>query len=158
MGMAIIGAVISGVGAIMGGMQQAAMANYQAKVAEQQAKVAKRNAYVALEANEEEQNRIKEENRARLGSVKAAYAGSGVDVNTGTASMAVESTQKLGADIARQSVREGQEKWYAHMNQSDSLINQSRLYRMKEKADRMAGLIGGATNLVKGVAAIGGTY
>ena len=156
MGIGILGAVIGGIGSVMGGMQQAAMANYQARVAAQQAQVAKRNAAVALEAGEEEQRRINQENRSRTASVKAAYAGSGIDVNTGSASLAVSSTETLGQDIARQNERETQEKWYAHMNQHDNLINQSRLYQMKSRADSMAGMIGGATSLVKGFSSVGG--
>ena len=153
MGM-MIGIVASVAGAGVGGMQQAAMANYQAKIAAQQAKVAKRNAAVALEAGEEEQRRINQENKARTASVKTAFAGQGVDVNTGSASLAVSSTETLGQDIARQGVRETQEKWYAHMNQHDNLINQSRLYKMKARADRMSGIIGGMTAMAKGISGL----
>ena len=70
---------------------------YQTKVYESNANISQINAEGAISRGETAASRIRQTGESIIGSQRAAYAGQGVDVNTGTASQVQQETKTLSA-------------------------------------------------------------
>jgi len=135
-------------GAIQQGQASAAAANYNAQLNTQNAAVAKENAAIAGQAGSQQAAMSSQKTRAALGSIKAGEAGSGIDVNSGSAVDVQASTRELG-ELDALTVRSNATKEaYGYQNQAENFEAQSNLDRYEAKNDAAAGWLNGATTLL----------
>lgn len=92
----VIGTGVSALGQLSAGAAAKSQANYQAQIAENNKQIAERRAEAARQAGAVQAEAAGRRARAQQGSVTAALAASGVDVNTGSAEDIRRSTAETG--------------------------------------------------------------
>lgn len=95
-GLSVAGGINQAEAAEQKAAADAAAYRYRAQVAENNAKIAEENARLETAAGEAATEQAGLRSRARVGSIKAAQAASGVDVNTGSAAAISDAAAELG--------------------------------------------------------------
>lgn len=159
--LAILAGGYAGLGAY-GSMQQAKAAKqegeYTAKMLEINAGIADAQAKDALEIGEDQESRHQAEVRKLIGEQRVSFAGSGVDISSGSALDVLEDTSFLGeldrATIANNARREA----WGFTVQGTDLRNRAKLARAGA-ANAAAGYTNQAySHVIGGAATIGGMY
>lgn len=153
-GLEIIGAlsaaatVASGVVGVMGAQQQAAAttaaANYQAQVAQRNATVARQQA--SAEADDQ-----RRENRRQLGSIRAAYGGSGIEMAGSPLDVLEDTTLEQELDVERIG--------YRGELRAAGEVDKANLSKLEAENAKKTGAIGAATSLLKaGTSLLGNSF
>ena len=95
-GSAIAGSATSALGAAFTGSAQANMYNYQAAVANMNSQIAKQNADYEVALGEQRTQKVAMASQARTGTITAGAGASGLDINSGSKSEVIASSEKLG--------------------------------------------------------------
>jgi hypothetical protein len=90
------GAATSAIGTLTKGSADATNAKYQAQVAYNNQIIANQNAAYSAAAGEQRAATVSRTGAARLGSIKASQAASGIDVNSGSAADVQQSERQTG--------------------------------------------------------------
>jgi di/tripeptidase len=150
-GIGTIGAALGAVGAISSANASAQSANYQSAVAANNAKQAQENASRAAQAGEITASMQERKTAANVGSIRAAQAANGVDVNSGSAldvrSSAAELGQLDAINIRSNAAREA----YGYQAQSASYTGESDMYKSEASNDKTSGLLNAGSTLLSGV-------
>ncbi len=137
----MIGAAVGAIGSVMSGVMAQQSANYQAKVAEINAEAAMREGYAQAGATRDQFREVK-------GQQVAALAKSGVDINSGSATVLGLETQR------REEVAAAVDIWRGKTEQV-KYKNQAAIAKAEGKAAMIGGIIGGVSSLVGGMQGAG---
>lgn len=140
MALATAGKVI---GSLQAGAAQSNALNYQAKVSDY-------NALTSARAGEINAENESMKNRAKLGAIKAGYAASGIDVNTGSAADIQAAQVGLGELDALTIKSDAAQRAFGYKTQAE-------LQRAGAKNAKTASIIDAGTSLISGAANIYGT-
>lgn len=101
MALAGLGTAVSTMGALQQGQAAAAQADYQKKIAEQNAEIERRKANDASERGRIESEKLREKGRQFAGTQRAALAGQGTQMDTGSPlAMQVDTAGMIASDDA----------------------------------------------------------
>lgn len=145
-----LGAGGSAIGDIMAGVTASKADKYNAKVALQNAKLATQNAALEGGIGEANYGMAGLKTQQEVGGIKAAQAGRGVDVNSGSAKAVQSSQAEMGmlnqANIRSNAARAA----YGFEVQATGFQNQAALDKAKGSADIMGGISQAGAGLLKG--------
>lgn len=149
-GMAIgaIGGIIGAGGAAEAGQATANMYNYKAGIALMNKQINLQNADYERAAGEVAAQESGMRTRAVVGQEKAAQAGSGLDVNTGSAAAVRESQVEIGQQDENIIRSNAARRAYGYEVEATQDQSQASLYGMAASQARIAGDIGAATSLL----------
>lgn len=150
-----IGTGISAIGAISQGQQQAKAAEYQAQVAKNNETIAYQNANYAAAAGETQSYNQGLKERAQSGAIRAAIAGAGVNVNTGSAADVQVSQAELGQQDVEQVRQNAALQAYGYKTQATGFGAQANLDTAQAGYDEEAGWLKGLGGLVTGASKFG---
>lgn len=142
---------ISALGTIAQSRASAASAGYNAKVAAQNADIAKTNAGFAGGQGERDVGAAGAKTKATIAATLANEAGSGIDVNTGSAVDVRQSEAKLGMLNALDVRSQAAQKAYGFQTESASDIGQSQLLRKQQSSDTTGGYLNAGATVLGGV-------
>ena len=142
---------ISALGAISSSRAQAASAGYNAKVAQQNATIATQNANFTGAEGEQNTAAAGAATKAKIAATMANQAGSGVDINSGSAVDVRESEAKLGMLTALNVRSQAARQAYGFQTQSASDTGQAALLRKQQSADQEAGYLNAGATVLGGV-------
>lgn len=155
-GMALQGAsmAMGMAGSISGGNSQKALAEYEAQVAHNNAEIASKNEAKAYKAGAMEAQQQRTKMATLLGSQRAGYGASGVDVNTGSAREVQRSSQSLGyQDLL--TIRENtRARANAFRQQGTDYLNRANMALMGGSNAQMAGMMGAGTSFLDGASSM----
>lgn len=127
-GMMVATAAVSAYSAYRQSSAQKAAAQYNQDVQKQNAQIAGMQAQSVAAQGQVQQDAYQRKLAALMGSQRAALAGTGVDINTGSALSLQEDTAALGAiDTAQMRQQTAQAVWQTRL-QGQSAANQAQLY------------------------------
>lgn len=142
---------VSALGSIAQSRASAASAGYNAKVAANNATIATQNANFTGAEGEQNVGAAGAATKAKVAATLANQAGSGIDVNSGSAVDVRESEAKLGMlnalNIRSQATRQA----YGFQTQSASDTGQSELLRKQQVSDEVGGYLGAGSSVLGGV-------
>lgn len=153
-----IGSAVSAVGAISAGEAQASQASYAAQVARNNATIANQNARYAMEAGAAKTEDEGLRARARLASVRAGIAASGLDPNTGSAADVQSSDRTLGYLDTVRTQQQAAMQAYGYRTQSTNFTAEAGLDTARASADQTAGFTNAAGDLLSGASSVGDKY
>lgn len=142
---------ISALGAISQSRASAASAGYNAKVAQQNAEIATKNAQFTGAEGEQNVGAAGAATKAKIAATLANEAGSGVNINSGSAVDVRESEAKLGMLNALNVRSQAARQAYGYQTQSASDTGQAALLRKQQSADQEAGYINAGATVLGGV-------
>lgn len=155
---AAIGSAVSGYGVVSSGNAQKAAASYQAQVAQNNAAIAGMNANAAIATGNTKLQAAQENNAQQMGEVRAAIAGGGIDINSGSAlreQQGLAQVQQLNnATIVSNAARSA----WNYRNQGADYTAQAGLDLEKGEQAQTAGLIGGFSSLLSGAGQFASGY
>lgn len=143
-GLATLGAGVSALGTIAGGIAQAHQASYQAEVAKNNAQIASENATQATEAGQAQAEAASLKGAAVAGSIQAAQAANGIDVNSGSAVDVQESQReesKLDTDTVMHNAALSA---YGYRTQQQNFLADAELEKSKAAEAPIGAAIGAA--------------
>lgn len=152
------GGLVSAAGAMKQGEAQKSAADYQAAVARNNAVIARQNAEQTRAAGEIEAQNASLKSAATQGSIRAAAAASGLDVNTGSAMDVQDSAARLGMLDALTIQRNAGVKSWAQQNQATGFEAEANLDIMKGANAQEAGDIGAFSSLLTSASSFGGKW
>lgn len=148
--MAAAGTGTSALGSIMQGVSASKSDKYNAQIAAENAKLATQNAALEGAVGESDVGIQGLKTRQDVGDIKAAEAGHGVDVNTGSAKAVQNSASELGMQSAMNIRSQAARQAYGLETQSVGFQNESALDKSKAGNDLIAGLQGASAAAAKG--------
>lgn len=148
--MAIGSTGASALGSIMQGVSASKSDKYNAQIALQNAALAKQNAAYAGAIGESDVGIQGLKTRQDVGDIKAAEAGHGVDVNTGSAKAVQNSASELGMQSAMNIRSQAARQAYGFETQETGFQNEATLDKSKAGNDLIAGLQNAGTAAAKG--------
>lgn len=135
-------------GSIQQGQAAAASDKYNSQVAANNAQIATNNATLAGQAGAANAEQAQMKTRAQVGSIKAAQAANGINVNKGSAVDVQSSASELG-ELNAITIRSNAVKQaYGYQTQAASDMAQSQLDKSQAKYDASAGYTKAATGLL----------
>jgi hypothetical protein len=157
-GLGIAGAGVTAGGQVLSGMSQGAQAAYQAQVARNNEVIAEQNAKYAIHAGEAQAQAVSLQGAATQGRIKAMQAGSGIDVNTGSAVKVQKGAREAGALNTQQTMATANLQAYGYRQQAMSYAAQAGLEQNVAEEAPIAGDIAGIGSLLSGASAVGQKY
>jgi hypothetical protein len=154
----LVGAGVSAYGQYQSMEAQSADAAYQSQVAANNAKIAKQNAQFETEAGEITASNYGLKTRAAVGSMKAAQAASGVDVNSGSFVEERGAAAELGMLDAMTIRSNAAKKTYGEQVAETSFKAQSQLLKAQSQQADAAAPIAAFGTLLSGASSVGGNY
>lgn len=155
MALGLIGTLASTAVGMMGAQAQAesaaAMANYQAQVARNNATIAEQNAQQSIAVGQRNAEDQSYKTAATVGSIKAAQAANGIDVNSGSPLDVRTSQTDLGRLDALTIINDAQQKAYDYRAQKTNFLAEADLQSAKASYAQEAGSIGMLSSLVGGI-------
>lgn len=130
-----VGSIASGNAAAGAAGENARMAEYQAQVARNNQAIANQNAETEAEVGVEQANRKSMEGAAVGARIKAAFAASGVDPNTGSARRVAVSQRELSNLDTQTVMQNAERKVYGYRVQAANFGAQAGLNTMQENLD-----------------------
>jgi hypothetical protein len=154
LGTTLAGGLLSAFGAEKSGQSQQQMYNYQAQVAKINSQIDLQNRDYALQKGEIEQTQYGMKAAQQRGAIKVAQAGSGIDVNSGSA-LAVQESQKKITGIDLDQLRANTAKTaYDYTVKSTMDTNQATLDILSGENAKEAGDIGAAASILGTVGSV----
>lgn len=155
MALGLIGTVASTAIGMMGASAQAsaasAQANYQAAVARNNAIIAEQNAQQSINVGEANAEKQGTKTAATVGSIKAAQAANGIDVNSGSPLDVRTSQEQLGRLDTLTIMNDAMQKAYNFRAQKNNFLAEADLQSMKSSYAQQAGGLNVASSLVGGI-------
>lgn len=151
-------AVVSTVGALSSAAATARSAKYNAGLAAENAQIANQNATMAGAAGEQQAALAEQKTRATVGAIKAGQAGSGVDVNTGSAVDVQSSAAALGETDAINIRANAARQAYGYQTQATGYTAQQQLDKATADNAGVAGDITAGATLLGGFGQAGSKY
>lgn len=150
-GAAVVGAGASVASGIMGANAQAGAAEAQKKAAEAQAHFADLSAQDAVNRGATEAGRIRTQGSQTISAQRAAYAGAGVDVDTGTAANVQASTRAMSEyDALTAKVNAAREAW--GLSQDATALRLTGQHALQAGQNQATGsILGGIGGSVQGL-------
>lgn len=153
-----VGTVVQTAGAIQSGNAANKIAGYQAQVAHNQAIIDEQNAIYALQAGDQDAATKSMEGAAAVGSIRAAQAASGIDVNTGSA-VDVQASERIRSALDTETVRHNaQLRAYGYRSQAMADEAEAGLRRAEGAQAKKAGQIKGLGTLLSGASSVAGMW
>ena len=146
----VAGTVVSAVGAMANADAQAKQAEYQGQVARNNQITANNNAQMAAQAGEIKAFNKEQQTRATVGAIKAAEAGSGIDVNTGTAVDVQAGAAETGMTDALTIRSDAMKTAYGYETQAVGFANQAQLDEMQAENAPITGAFNAGGTLLSG--------
>lgn len=146
-----IGTAVSAVGQISSGMAAKNEAAYRAQVADNNRKIAEQNAAYAQQAGAAQAEAAGRRARAQQGTITAALAASGVDVNSGSAEDARRSTAETGLLNQLTTEHNAMLQAYGYRSQGTGFAAQAQLERSAADRAIPSALLGAGSSLLSGV-------
>jgi hypothetical protein len=140
----LAGGFLGGAGTLQAGRAASAASNYQAMVAANNAVLANEAADRTLAAGAQQTQDVSMKSAANVGAIKAAQAGGGIDVNSGTALDVQSSARELGALASTRTMENAQERSWGYRVQASNDVAQAQLDLMQGK-NQLAGAETAAT-------------
>lgn len=147
-GVKAAGTALAAVSPILSGYAQSRSASYQAQVAANNARIATQNATTALQQGTSEQQQQQMKTAALVGAQMAAQAGSGVDVNTGSALDVRSSARALGELSVLDIGYNARTRANAFLSQAQSETAQGQIYRSESRSDLLSGFLSPGASLI----------
>lgn len=137
--MAVIPMIISAAAAVAGGVAASNAAEYQSKVAQQNAQIAEQKKQMELQAGADQASKAAMQEKAQAGSIKAAQAAGGLDVNSGS-TVGVQTGQAQVSMMDQLAIASDTKKkaWGQDIS-ATSFRNQSKLYSMEASNSLIVG-------------------
>lgn len=165
MGIAVAGLIATGlstamgaVGAISSAEAQSQAASYQAQIARNNAQLATENAHWATESGETQAAQQQMKTRAEVGSIEAAQAANGLDVNSGSAVDVRSSANSLGNLDALTIRSNAARQAYGYQVQNTNDIAEAQLDEAQAQSAMTAGTIGAFGSLLGGAGSLAGGW
>ena len=155
-GVAVVGAAMSGYGMYQQSQAQKAQAEYQSAVARNNQIIGEQNAADARKRGELEANKHREKVQALKGSQKAAMAAGGFEIDSGSNLDVLSDTAQLGELDALTILNNAEREAYQHKVAAMNSGAQANLYGMA--ADAQNPLLSGSTALIGGLGNAAGAY
>jgi hypothetical protein len=146
---------VSALGSIAQGRAASASAKYNARVAGNNAEIALQNAQLASAEGAANVEKESLKTRAQVGSIKAAQAANGIDVNKGSAAEVQQSAAELGKLDALTIRSNAARHAYGYQTEATSDRAQAALDRSQAKYDTAAGYVKGGSTLLSSAAMAG---
>jgi hypothetical protein len=154
----LAGAAVGAIGTYEQGMAQSKAMAYQAQVASNNAQIAQEQASLATQKGEQQATQIGLANRARQGSINAAMAANGVDVNSGSATNVKQSADILGMQDVQTARSNAAIENYGFRSQAMSYQAQSGLDTAEAKQAKQGAIWGAVGSLLGGAASAAGKF
>jgi hypothetical protein len=155
MALGLIGTLASTVVGMMGAQAQAdaasAQANYQAAVARNNAVIAEQNAQQSINVGEANSEKQDTKTAATVGSIKAAQAANGIDVNSGSPLDVRTSQEQLGRLDTLTIMNDAMQKAYDFRAQKTNFLAEAQLQSSKAQYAQEAGGLNVASSLIGGI-------
>lgn len=155
---AVAGAATTAVGQFQAADAASSSAKYNAQIAANNATIATQNASYAARAGTAQAEQAQLQSRAKVGSIVANQAASGINVNSGSALDVQSSADKLGELNAITVKSNAARQAYGYQTQSTSFSSQSQLDQHQSGADITAGDIGATGTVLGGIGSAGSNY
>ena len=143
-------AVVSGVGAYQQGQAASASAGYNAKVAANNAQIATQNANLAGAAGNTNTAAAGAKTKAQISATLANQAGSGINVDSGSAVDVRESEAKLGMLTALNTRAQATQQAYNYQVGAASELGQESLDKANQSNSAISGDINAASTVLGG--------
>lgn len=154
MALAGLGAGVSAYGAVQAGNAQAAQYEYQAQVSRQNAELERRKANDASERGRLEEYKTREKGRQFAASQRAALAGSGTQIDTGSPlAMQVDTAGLVERDAAKDRYNSQMERW-GFLSNASQYESQGKSYDSAAGSVKQAGLFNAASSLLGGASSL----
>ena len=140
--------IASSGGSAVQGYSEAQTASYQSEIAQQNQQLALLNAQEAQAQGQSDIQQKQQQTSAQIGGIKAAEAGSGIDVNTGSALDVQSSAAALGELSALNIGYNAQTKANSYIGQANVDTAQSQLYQSQIPLDIAGGLLNPNSSLI----------
>lgn len=151
LGASAIGGAAGAYGSYMQGQATAGAAKYNAAISKEQAALSEQKATMAGQAGEQQAAMQEQKTRATVGAIKAAQAGSGLEVDVGSAPDVRASAAELGQLDALTIRSNAAKEAYGYRTQAVSEKAQSALDEFEAKSASEAGTIGAASTFLGGL-------
>lgn len=153
-----IGAAMSAYGQIQQGKAQSAASKYQAAVARNNSIIAEQNAQAERERGLAQEQAQRMKTAGLIASQRAAFAGSGVDIDSGSALLVQESSSSLG-ELDALTIRNNAER-NAHGYRTQGMNFQAQSVLNSAQADwaRQTGTMGGFSSILGGASQVGNQW
>lgn len=138
----------SAAGPAVQGYSQAQTAQYQSEIAQQNQQLALLNAQEAQAQGQSDIQQKQQQTSAQIGGIKAAEAGSGIDVNSGSSLDVQSSAAALGELSALNIGYNAQTKANSYIGQANVDTAQSQLYQSQIPLDIAGGLLNPNSSLI----------
>lgn len=145
-----VGGLLGAFGSVYKGQAQANMYNYQAGIAQMNQQISLQNADYERNVGEVQAQESGMKTRAQVGQTEAAQAGSGLDVNRGSAAAVRSSEIEIGQQDENIIRANAARRAYGYEVEATQESAQAGLYRMAAETSQTSGDIGAATSLLSG--------
>ena len=147
-GASAAGGGVSALGALQSGQAANSMYQYKAGVAAINEKIAKQNAEYTLKVGETEAQASGMKTRFAVGSSRVAGGASGLDVNTGSKSRVIESTEAIGEQNQAVVRSDAAKRAYGYEVEAMQDTAQGQLYKMAGEQSVTASKYGAASSVL----------
>ena len=158
MGTSLLGTVGSAVGKYYQGSAEADRLNFDAGVLDSSAANADIAADDVEASGRRDANKYRQKVKLMVGRQKAAFGGSGIDVNTGAAADILEETVLHGEDDATMIRRNAAMEAYGIRTRAADYRTKARLSRIAAKDRKRAGTNRAVSTLLSGAGSVASTY
>lgn len=148
--MGIFGGAVAAKGDLLQGQAAQESADYQAQIAQMNATVATQNAAYETELGQSQAGTQQLKNRSTMGTIIAAQAANGLDVNSGSALTTRQGAAKMGAQSVANIENNSARQAYNYKVQAASNTAQAGLDVMQGNAARQQGNIAAIGSLLSG--------
>ena len=155
---AIIGVVIAAASAAYAGVAQSDAADFQSKVAQNNAKASEYQAQDAAARGEIERDNLRRKIAATIGTGRANWGASGVQLGSGSPlNWELETAVAGEQDLAMSRDNTAMEQW-GFRNQRNNFLAQSGLYRAESQSSAISGGINSSSSLLSGASQLDRRY
>ncbi len=154
MGLSAVGGLLGASGAKQSAAAESRMYQYKAGIAQANKKIEEQNADYAYKVGEQESARFGLKSRQQIGSLRAAQSGSGIDVNSGTASLVRDSAHDL-ARMDMSTIRQNAARQaYGYSVKAWEAGQEANLYGMASENAQRTGKINAFSSLLTGATSV----
>lgn len=153
-GATVAGGGVSAIGSILSGNAKSQMYQYQSGIAQMNERIAKQDASYARYVGETEAQTSGMKTRFVLGKQLTAQSGSGLDVNSGSASRVRESTHDIGLHDEAVIRSNAAKRAYGFEVEAANASAQGEIYKSAAGEAKTAGYMGAASSVLGTVSSV----
>lgn len=154
----LIGSLVSAVGTVVSGMAQAQAADYQAQVARNNAIIAQQNADYSIKAGQAKAEAESKKAANQQGTIRAAIAANGIDVNSGSAEDIQVGAREAGKLDSETTMNNSQLQAYGYRSQAVNFQAQAGLDEMQASNAVTGSFFGAAGGLLGNISSVGSNF